>query len=129
MNLLHFILLVLMGLFTSSMAAVPRQVINKGSVNKGSFIDSILDKNYDVDVTPGQELLGHQIFPRGDDGGLVRRYELKCTKDRSVAPPKGFMPGRLLSDKFCQGWWDCKSDGKRLHCPIALPSQLPPQDT
>lgn len=106
MNFLHFILLVLLGLLTSSMAAVPRQVVNRGII-----IDSVIDKNYDVDVTPDKELLDHGILPR-DDTGLVRRYELKCTKDRSVAPPKGFMPGRLLSDKFCQGWWDCKSDGR-----------------
>lgn len=117
MNRFQFILLVLMGLFTSSMAAVPRQVVDSGVI-----IDSAIDKNYDVDSTPGKELLDHQILPH-DNTGLVRRYELKCTKDRSVAPPKGFMPGRLLSDKFCQGWWDCKSDGKGLHCPVALPSQ------
>lgn len=117
MKLLHFILLVLMGLLTSSLAAVPHQVIDSGII-----IDGVIDKNYDVDSTPDKESLDHQILPR-DGNGLVRRYELKCTKDRSVAPPKGFMPGRLLSDKFCQGWWDCKSDGKGLHCPVALPPQ------
>lgn len=107
MNPLHLFLLVLLGLLGPSMSVNPRHM----DVGDAS---SIKQTHGEHSLSQGQA--DHQNAPRGRGGlkGLLMDFQLVCTKDTSVDPPKGFVPGTILSDKFCRNWLDCKSDGKEL---------------
>lgn len=110
MNNFRFLLLVLLGLCGSSMAAIARQM---GGVHTGTIENG--------DAFPGKELTGRQGFP----SSLLIKWDLKCALDREKtpwAPGKGGpVQGTFLSTPYCKTWFECNSDGedskeKNLFC-------------
>lgn len=100
MNPLHLILVVLLGLLGSSMAAMPDQLI-------GGYI-----ANIDTDHNANRkELAGHENSRRALSGMLLG-YTIRCDTDPGTEPPLGFRQGKLLSAKYCADWLDCRGDGK-----------------
>ncbi|KAL2280488.1 hypothetical protein FJTKL_12479 [Diaporthe vaccinii] len=103
MHLLHFILLVLLGLLAPSAASVPGQTAT-GSVGQ------------DLDRAVGNDLAARQGYP----SELLLTYKLKCALDPKTekAPNYKGTQGRkgtkFLKDSFCRRYWKCLSDGKEL---------------
>ncbi|KAI7783967.1 hypothetical protein LA080_010992 [Diaporthe eres] len=100
MHLLHFILLVLLGLLAPSAASVPGQTAT-GSVGQ------------DLDRAVGNDLAARQGYP----SELLLTYKLKCALDPKTekAPNYKGTQGRkgtkFLKDSFCRRYWKCLSDG------------------
>lgn len=109
MHLLHFILLVLLGLLAPSAASVPGQMATGN-----------------VDRTVGNDLAARQAYP----SELLLTYKLKCAVDpkTETAPNYKGTQGRrgtkFLKDSFCRRYWKCLSDGKELWDAIYVHSGL-----
>lgn len=103
MNLLHLILVVLLGLLAPSMAAVPHQMADGFTGNT--------DLDHNGDRTSSK-------VPRALEGMLLD-YEIQCDSDPDTTePPPGFKQGKVLSNKFCRDWWECNSEGKEPHATV-----------
>lgn len=109
MHLLHFILLVLLGLLTPSMAAISRQV--DGGLDTRNI-------NQDLDRTTGKELAD-----RGNLDNILLKYQLHCfpvpKQAKAPSAPGGKGP-TFVKDSFCFQWIDCKPDGKEVQYNVVV---------
>lgn len=99
MNLLHFILLVLLGLLAPSAGAAPHQMTDVTA-------DNTLP---DLGRTVGKDLAARQGYP----SALLLRWDLKCGSDPKT-PFAPYLEGKYLTASYCKNWFDCKPDGKEL---------------
>lgn len=102
MHLVHFILLVLLGLLAPFAASAP-----------GQMVDAATE---DLDRTVGNQLSAPQSFPEN----ILVKWELKCALDpdnTEKAPNSKSKYGTkdgFLKDSWCRRYYKCASDGKEL---------------
>lgn len=99
MNLVHFILLGLLGLLNLSLAAVPGQLVDVATGNDGG---------HDLDLAVGNDLVARQGFPQD----LLLTWELKCAVDPAKTEPAPGKKKGFIKDDWCRRYFICKLDGK-----------------
>lgn len=102
MNFLHFILLVLLGFLSPSLAAVARQTTCVPGTGK-------INQDLGHSQTMGVEPADHLDLPL-----LLLAYGLKCTEIPNQKPKYQGNRRVYLNDNYCATWFDCQPDGKEL---------------
>ena len=115
MNLHHSVLFVLLGLLTTSKAAVTRQ-FNDDHI--ASMTEVAVPVNHELHRTWGEELAGRQGGPI-PISQLLLRYDLICPVDAKDTPNAPNMPGSKTPNQVCRAWFECKPDGKELQTGFA----------
>lgn len=101
MNLLHFVLLALLGFLASSAAMVPPRPMTGVAA---------LDIEQGLNHTAGKDVEGR---PGTTIASILVKYALKCGLDPNT-PSAPFTPGYGLKDTYCRTWFECQSDGKEI---------------
>ncbi|KAG6363837.1 hypothetical protein INS49_008940 [Diaporthe citri] len=97
MNLLHFVLLTLLGSLASSMAMVPPRLMTGVAAHN---VEQALNHTAEKEVAgrPGTTI-----------ASILVKYELRCGLDPNT-PSAPFTPGYGLKDIYCKKWFECKPD-------------------